>query len=608
VRIALLYPPPWKIPPAGGAPDASGDGPPPEAAGIEMKGDFATVPYGLLSLAAQALREGHQVKVLNLSTFPWPDVEALVRTLTADVYGLTCFTSNRRGVKLVAECIRRHHGGAHVVVGGPHVTALPTETLRHWPAIDTVVIGEGEETFLELIGRLEAGQSTEGIAGTAWRAGEVVRTGERRERIADLDGLAPVQDYFTGYTLLTSRGCFGRCTFCASQAMWHRKLRFHSVEYVLDALEKMLSRLPLKMIAVKDDTFTANRRRALAICRAIRDRGLNFLWSCDTRADVLDDELLRAMRLAGCQRISLGVESGSPKILKNIRKNIDPAQVLEVTRLAKKYGLRVRYYMMAGNRGESARTFQESLRLLEAARPHEYNFTVLSVYPGTTEFEILRRRERFLQVRPGRSGPELLTWRGGFSAGSFFEHDFVEFSAFPDARPADAAAILRWLRTRFGVQRLWRPDLAHCQAVLRRLGDLHAAHLDVGAAAACANRPVEAERHVRRAIELGYPVPSLALNCLACIAGQRGDLDGMRARLEEAVRQEYAHPLAASNLRTLTAWLDAGGPKSGRSLDVAMRHDFEIIPEDRQPVRPGPLPADCCEWPDRRPQAAPAAV
>ena len=606
MRIVLLYPPPWKIPPAGGAPEASGDGPPPGAAGFDTKGDFATVPYGLLSLAAQALRAGHQVKVLNLSTFAWPDVEALVRGLTADVYGLTCFTSNRRGVKLVAECIRRHHGAAHIVAGGPHVSALPTETLRHYPAIDTVVIGEGEETFLELIGRLEAGQSTQGTPGTAWRAGEAVRTGPPRERICDLDALAPVQDYFTGYTLLTSRGCFGQCTFCASRAMWHRKLRFHCVEYVLDALAKALGRLPLKMIAVKDDTFTANRRRALAICRAIRDRGLNFLWSCDTRADVLEEELLRAMRLAGCQRISLGVESGSPKILKNIRKNIDLTQVLQATRLAKKYGLRVRYYMMAGNRGESARTFQESLSLLEAARPHEYNFTVLSIYPGTTEFEVLKRRSRFLHVRPGRSGPELLTWRGKFSARTFFEHDFVEFSAFPDARPADAATVLRWLRTHFGVQRLWQPSVADCRAVLQRLGDLHAAHLDLGAALAYAGQPVEAERHVRRAIELGYPVPSLALNYLACIAGQRGDLDGMRARLEEALRQEYAHPLAASNLRTLTAWLDAGGPKSAGPLEVAMRHDFEIIPEDRQPVRPGPLPADCCDWPGRRPQAVTA--
>ncbi len=210
MRIVLLYPPPWKIAAAGGAPDASGDGPPPGAAGLDTKGDFATAPYGLLSLAAQALRAGHQVKVLNLSTFAWPDVEALVRGLTADVYGLTCFTSNRRGVKLVAECIRRHHGGAHIVGGGPHVSALPTETLRHYPAIDTVVIGEGEETFLELIGRLEAGQPTEGIPGTAWRAGEAVRTGPPRERIRDLDGHAPGEQLRAPRPVLHDGGQPGR--------------------------------------------------------------------------------------------------------------------------------------------------------------------------------------------------------------------------------------------------------------------------------------------------------------------------------------------------------------------------------------------------------------
>ena len=598
MRIVLLYPPPWKIPAAGAAPEASGDGPPPDAAGLDMEGDFATAPYGLLSLAAQAMRAGHEVKVFNLSASPWPDVEALIRRLSADVYGLTCFTSNRRGVKLLAECIRRHHGGAHVVVGGPHVSALPTETLSHYRAIDTVVIGEGEETFLELLGRLEAGEPTGGIAGTAWRDGGAVRLGPPRARIADLDALAAVQEYFPTYLLLTSRGCFGQCTFCASQAMWQRKLRFHSVEYVVDVLERMLPGLPLKMVAVKDDTFTANRHRALAICEAIRDRGLNFLWSCDTRADVLDEELIKALRLAGCQRISLGVESGSPKILRNIKKNIDLPKVLEVTRLAKKYGLRVRYYLMAGNRGESARTFQESLTFLESARPHEYSFTILSVYPGTTEFEILQRRSRFIQVRPSRSGPELLPWRGTFSAKTFFEGTFMEFSAFPDTRPAEATAIVGWLRTHFGVQKLWKESVDDCRAVLDRLGDVHAAELDLGAALAYANRPAEAEGHVRRALELGYPVPSLVWNSLACLAGQRGDLDGMKERLERAVQQEYPHPLAASNLRTLTAWLDAGGPKGGRSLDVTMRHDFEIIPEARQPLRPARLPEDCWRWPE----------
>ena len=133
------------------------------------------------------------------------------------------------------------------------------------------------------------------------------------------------------------------------------------------------------MIQVKDDTFTANRRRVIEICQGIRQRGLKFLWSCDTRADVLGDEILREMRLAGCERLSLGVESGSPTILRNINKRITVEQVTESTQTAKRYGIKVRYYMMLGNRGETVETFEESLAFLKRAQPHQYLFSCLSI-------------------------------------------------------------------------------------------------------------------------------------------------------------------------------------------------------------------------------------
>ena len=598
MRIALLYPPPWKVPSPGEKPDPHGDGPPRDAQGIDLEGDFRTIPYGLLSLAAEAEAAGHQVKVLNLSSFPWAEVEPLLRRLQADVCGLTCFTSNRRGVALAAEAIRTHHPAAHIVVGGPHVTALPAETLAHWPAVDTLVIGEGEVTFLELLGRLQAGAGVEPLAGAAWRSeGGEVRLGPPRERIGDLDSLAPLHERFAHYVLLTSRGCPGECSFCASNTIWGRKVRFHSVEYVLDAMESMLRRLPMPMIAVKDDTFTANRRRAMRICEGIRDRGLNFLWSCDTRADVLDEELLRALRLAGCQRISLGVESASEKVLRNIRKRITPAQVRQATALARKVGLHVRWYMMAGNRGETVRTFQQGLDLIGEARPNDFIYSILSVYPGTTEFEVLRRAKDYVGARPGPHGPELLRRSGGVTAETFFDEDFMQLWALPDMAARNATEMVQWLRANSGLRHFWRPDVEHCRAVLRRLGDCHAAHLDLGAAHAFANQPDDAERHVRRALELGYPVPALARNYLACIAGQRGDVNGMKAHLQAALEQDPPHPLLAANLQTLTDWLADGGPKSRRPLNLTMRHDFEIVPADCQPVRPGPLPADICDWP-----------
>src|SRR5262249_17948741 len=178
-----------------------------------------------------------------------------------------------------------------------------------------------------------------------------------------------------------------QCTFCGAETTWGRGFRGQSVPAVLDSLENALARLPVRMIQIKDDTFTTNKKRVLEICQGIRERKLQFFWSCDTRVDVLSDELLREMRLAGCQRLSLGVESGSPTILKAIHKKITTDKIIESTNLAKKYGVEVRYYMMLGNRGETRETFHETLDFLERAKPHQYLFSCLSIYPGTIDFD-----------------------------------------------------------------------------------------------------------------------------------------------------------------------------------------------------------------------------
>src|SRR4029077_7504660 len=167
--------------------------------------------------------------------------------------------------------------------------------------------------------------------------------------------------------LMTSRGCPWACTFCGAETTWGRGFRGQSVRYVLGAMEHVTARLPVKMIQIKDDTFTTNKKRVMELCRGIRDRKLSFFWSCDTRVDLLSEELLREMRLAGCQRLSLGVESGSQAILDAIDKKITVDEILESTALAKKFGIRVRYYMMLGNRGETKETFQETLDFLERA-------------------------------------------------------------------------------------------------------------------------------------------------------------------------------------------------------------------------------------------------
>jgi hypothetical protein len=311
LRIMLIYPPPWKIFPNNsqvGMPF----GLPKEPRDRVIDADSQRITYGLLSLAAQAKHAGHEVSLHNLSVTNWHDIVKLIIECRADVYGISAFTANRRGLGAVAALIRQYHPHAHITAGGPFVTALPVDTLRHYKEIDTAVIGEGEATFMELLESVGSGRSVTGIPGTAWREGNQVFIGPVRQRINDLDALASPFDYFTTKTLMTSRGCPSKCTFCGSFTTWGRKLRLLSVDSCMDAIRKSLARLPVPVINIKDDTFTADRRRAMAICDAIIENRLNFIWSCDTRVDSLDEELLQRMRLAGCQMISFGVESGAP--------------------------------------------------------------------------------------------------------------------------------------------------------------------------------------------------------------------------------------------------------------------------------------------------------
>jgi anaerobic magnesium-protoporphyrin IX monomethyl ester cyclase len=576
MKIALIYPPPWKIPAPSEARDAI-DGPPAGYREGDLDADFHQTPYGLFAIGAEAMRAGHLVKVLNLSSYPWTKVEEIIAALDADVFGMSCWTANRRGVRLVADRIKATHPKAHVVVGGPHATPLGPEILRHYPSVDTVCLGESDRTFLEIVDRLEKKESTLKIAGTVYRDGERIITAPERKNIADLDELASPHHWFDTHILMTSRGCPWACTFCGAETSWGRGFRANSIDYVIDAMESVSKRLPVKMIQIKDDTFTTNKKRVLALCKKMQEKKLGFFWSCDTRVDLLSDDLLREMRLAGCQRLSLGVESGSQRILDLIDKKITPAEILESTNLAKRYGIKVRYYMMLGNRGETKESFAETLAFLERAAPHEYVFSCLSIYPGTRDFKDAEKA-------------------GWIDREVYFTGDFQELKTPFDASDETMEAMNTWFYANSGLRVGHRDGAADYRAILDRLGDYHAAHMDLGAALYHEGDLGGAERHVRRALELGYPCPGLAYNHLACFAKARGDLDAMMDLFTTAAKVDPQHWVLIQNVNAARAWFKQEGPKRELPLELTVRHDFQLLERTAQPTLPGPLPDDFAVW------------
>jgi tetratricopeptide (TPR) repeat protein len=352
-------------------------------------------------------------------------------------------------------------------------------------------------------------------------------------------------------------------------------------------MERALAKLPVRMLQIKDDTFTTNKKHVLALCHAIRERGLQVLWSCDTRVDMLSEELLVAMRLAGCQRLSLGVESGSQKILDAIDKKITLDEIAASTALAKSVGIKVRYYMMLGNRGETAETFRESLAFLERTRPHEAVFSCLSVYPGTRDFDDAERA-------------------GWLDRRVYFDETFQELKTPFDASEADTALMNGWFRENAGLRRLYEPTLAEHEAALGKLGDHHAAHMDVAGALHAAGDHARATTHVKRALELGYPCPGLAYNLLACIAKASGDVQAMMDAFTIAARVDPQHHVLIRNVNAAKAWFKNDGLRRGLTLDLDPRHDFLLLERTVQPTLPGPLPEGWDRW-DEAPAAEPSA-
>ncbi|MCP4715518.1 MAG: B12-binding domain-containing radical SAM protein, partial [Deltaproteobacteria bacterium] len=568
MRIVLLYPPPWKIPAAGEPVDTDGEGPPP---GLDtrqlLSGDILNIPYGLLSLAAQSRRAGYDVTVLNLFSFAWTVIEQIISAVPADLFGLSCFTSNRRGTLGLARLIRQLHPTTHIAVGGPHATALSLEILRHAAAIDTVVIGEGEQTFLELAACLAQRTDPDGIAGTARCRGGAEVLGRPRQRIADLDGLAVPCEFFNEYILMTSRGCAWDCAFCASSAIWGRTCRRHSPEYILDMLDAVVNCNEQKAVAIKDETFTQNREQVLALCKGIRERRLSFLWSCDTRADALDDELLYALRSAGCQRISIGVESGSPDILAALQKQIDLETVRRVTGQAKRFGLQIRFYMIVGSPGETLESLRDSLDFVAALQPNQVVYSPFTLLPGT---------HNFLQAEQA----------GRVSREQFFTEDFFEMSPLQDAAIPEQRELRDWILEHSGLQEVWSYGVEECTEILSLFPDHSAAWLDLAGAHYRQGQYKETERCCRRAQELGYPLPGLIYNYYACCALNQGEPKGMLENLIQAGQAGF-HDVVEQNIEAAQNWIKAGGPDAARPLELRAGHDFEVTRPLQQPMTPG---------------------
>lgn len=353
-------------------------------------------PLGLAYLAAALEWAGVEVKILDAVVFPY-DATAMEDTLAAfdpQIVGATAVTMNVDKALAMLTDAKRLNPDVMTVMGGPHVSFTAEDILRENPQVDAIVIGEGEQTLIDLTRAVAAGKSLDGIAGLVFRDGDGIRRTGRRAPLADLDAfglparhliaLGRYRALHLPVSMTTSRGCPHRCIFCVGRKMVGAKVRYRRPEAVVDEMA-YLNTLGFHQINLADDLFTAKAAHCLAVCDEIGRRGLEVTWTSFARVDTVSLEVLSAMRQAGCTAVSFGIETANAAMLKTIKKDITRDMVVEAVKICNQAGMMPFGSFILGLPGETAETIAETVAFGKQMEDLGlgYGFHLLAPFPGT---------------------------------------------------------------------------------------------------------------------------------------------------------------------------------------------------------------------------------
>lgn len=355
------------------------------------------LPTGLCSLQARLREAGFDSVIGNFSG--WSDA-AIIRQLAAlkpDVAGISQWTHNRHASLALAQLVRKENPRCTVIMGGAHATFCYDAILRDQSPVDCVVLGEGEDTLLEIVRHLDNGDSWRDVNGIAYRSDAHIVVTPQRLPLDDLDNLpmaAASLEFSLGIDLLqqaefilTARGCPAGCHFCSSPAFWKRKVRFRSPAKIVEEITYIRDRFGLIYFSLRDETFTADRTRVIEFCRLLVERRIFILWNCQSRVTALDEELLVWMKQAGCECIQLGVESGSTRMLSRLGKTITPVQAELAAKMIRKVGINLSVYLISDIPGETEEDIGQTIDLIRRMRPDDGYVSPLAYFPGTRMFQ-----------------------------------------------------------------------------------------------------------------------------------------------------------------------------------------------------------------------------
>ncbi|MCP3873974.1 MAG: radical SAM protein [Desulfobacteraceae bacterium] len=367
------------------------------------------MPLGIYYLASFLQKKGHSVKILDCEALDITH-EKLIDMLSdsqAKIVGITSTTVSFYRARTLAVLIKDRLPHIKIVIGGPHMTAMPLPTMET-KAFDFGIVHEGEIAFEKLVSHIVHKKgSLEDIPNLYYLNNDGVVTNPVADFIKDLDSIPfPARDLCDDYymykppvgafrnqpvmNIITSRGCPYKCIFCDNNT-FGRKTRFFSAEYVVDEITQLIEKFGAKEIAFLDDTFILKKDRYYKIFELLNERGLKFSWTCMTRVNNLDYDILKHMAENGCWQVRIGIESGSQKVLDFIKKGITLDQVRNVTQWCKELKIRTSGFFMIGHHIDTPETIQETINFGLSLPLTDIITTINTPIPGTESYQLARQ-------------------------------------------------------------------------------------------------------------------------------------------------------------------------------------------------------------------------
>ncbi len=359
-------------------------------------------PLSLCYIASYLNSKGYKADIIDCiaEDLTEEEIEQRLREGKYDIVGVTMLTLMYTQALNVCKIVKKINPKTYVVIGGPHPTIAASATLQNEKDIDFAVIGEAEITFYELLKALDGEIKLSAVDGLAYKTNDgKVMLNNQRKLIDDLDILPmpdrsllkmelyrPSVSYYKrlpAYIILTTRGCPYRCTFCSK--VFDKKYRQNSVEYTIKEMKYLMEEFGAKEIVFRDDTFTMKFPWVTEFCNKLIEEGLNkkIRWSCMTRVNLVNLEMLKLMKKAGCWGIHFGVESGNQRLLNLIKKDVTVQQIKDAFKWCKEAGVETRAFMMLGLPTETKEESLETIRFAKELDPDWAQFTITTPYPGT---------------------------------------------------------------------------------------------------------------------------------------------------------------------------------------------------------------------------------